>query len=215
MNVTIFGASGRTGQPLVQQALGAGHHVTAFVRSPAKLTIQNPNLTVVQGDITDAAAVARAVTSETDAVFVVLGHAKGAPDDVLTVGTRHILDAMKASGVTRIVNLTGGGVASPKDPPFLPSKIVRGIMRVVAGKLLKDSERQAELLTQSGMEWTNVRGPRLTEDALTGHYTAGYLKLGMVSVSRADVAHFMLHCVEDHAFIRESPHIAPAENEAK
>ncbi len=214
MHFTVFGASGRTGRPLVQQALDAGHHVTAFLRTPAKLTIQSPNLTVVQGDVTDAAAVARAVTTDTDAVFAVLGHVKGAPDDLLTVGTRNILSAMKTSGVTRIVNLTGGGVAHPKDPAFLPAKIVRGIMRVVAGKLLKDSERQAELLMASGMEWTNVRGPRLTEDALTGNYTAGYLKMGMVSVSRADAAHFMLHCVQDGAFVREAPHIAPAENEA-
>ncbi len=214
MNVTVFGASGRTGRPLVRQALDAGHHVTAFLRSPDKLSIEHPNLTLVQGNIVDAAATARAISSDTDAVFAVLGHVKGAPDDLLTVGTRNILNAMKASGVTRIVNLTGGGVAHPKDPAFLPAKIVRGIMRVVAGKLLADSERQAELLTTSGMEWTNVRGPRLTEGALTGNYKAGYLKMGMVSVSRADVAHFMLHCADDGAFIREAPHIAPAENTA-
>jgi putative NADH-flavin reductase len=214
MNLTVFGASGRTGRPLVQQALDAGHHVTAFVRSPAKLTIQHANLTVVQGDVTDGTAVARAITPDTDAVLVALGHVKGAPDDVLTVGTRHILDAMQAAGVTRIVNVTGGGVAYPKDPPFLPSKIVRGIMRVVAGKLLADSERQRDLLTASGMEWTNVRGPRLTEGPLTENYQAGYLKLGPVSVSRADVAHFMLHCAEDEAFVREAPHLAPAKNDA-
>lgn len=214
MNVTVFGASGRTGRPLVQQALEAGHHVTAFLRTPSKLTIEHDHLTVVQGDVMQAADVARAVTPQTDAVFAALGHGKDAPKDVLAVGTRHILDAMKAAGVDRIVNLTGAGVAYPKDPSFLPAKIVRGIMHVVVRSLIKDSDRQAELLTASDVRWTNVRGPRLTEGPLTGNYRAGYLKLGPVSISRADVAHFMLHCAEDEAWIREAPHVAPAESEA-
>ena len=50
MNLTVLGATGPTGTQLVEQALAAGHHVTALARSPEKLTITNPNLHVVQGD---------------------------------------------------------------------------------------------------------------------------------------------------------------------
>ena len=39
MNLTIFGATGRTGIEVVKQALAAGNNVTAYVRSPAKSTI--------------------------------------------------------------------------------------------------------------------------------------------------------------------------------
>ena len=210
MHVSIFGASGRTGRPLVQQALAAGHAVTALVRTPEAFPLTHANLTVVQGDATDPAAVRAAIPDGTDAVFVALGHADGSPKDVLTMSTRHILAAMEASGVRRIVNLTGGGVASPKDPPFLPAKIVRGIMRVVAGPLLKDSERQHALLAQSGLDWTNVRGPRLTEGPETGESEVGYLKLGPASVSRADVARFMLNAAERGEWIGEAPHITSA-----
>ncbi len=50
----MFGASGQTGLELVKQALAAGHHVTALVRNPAKLTVTNENLTVVEIDVFDA-----------------------------------------------------------------------------------------------------------------------------------------------------------------
>jgi len=55
MKIVVFGASGRTGRPLVEQALAAGRHVTAFVRDPARLETRHERLTVVQGDVHDAA----------------------------------------------------------------------------------------------------------------------------------------------------------------
>jgi NADPH-dependent curcumin reductase CurA len=48
--ITVFGTTGRTGQPLVRQALGRGHDVVAFARSPAKLDVTDDALTVVEGD---------------------------------------------------------------------------------------------------------------------------------------------------------------------
>jgi putative NADH-flavin reductase len=72
MNLTVLGATGPTGTQLVEQALAAGHHVTALARSPEKLTITNPNLHVVQGDATDRAAVSQAMKGA-DAVISTLG----------------------------------------------------------------------------------------------------------------------------------------------
>ena len=46
MNLTVFGATGGVGREVVTQALDAGHHVTAYVRNPAKLTV---TLTVIDG----------------------------------------------------------------------------------------------------------------------------------------------------------------------
>ena len=73
MRLAVFGATGRTGKLLVEQALNAEYDVTAFVRprSLGKLTIKHERLTVVQGDATDAAAVERAVNGA-DAVVSVM-----------------------------------------------------------------------------------------------------------------------------------------------
>jgi putative NADH-flavin reductase len=70
MKLSVLGAAGATGIPLVEQALAAGHRVTALVRSGQKLTITNPNLHVVEGDATDRAAVSEAMNGG-DAVPVV------------------------------------------------------------------------------------------------------------------------------------------------
>src|SRR4051812_18786228 len=72
MNLTVFGATGGIGRHVVSQALDAGHHVTAYARNPAKLNLTHPNLTVIAGELSDRAAVGRAVAGA-DAVISALG----------------------------------------------------------------------------------------------------------------------------------------------
>ncbi|HLF88268.1 MAG TPA: NAD(P)H-binding protein [Anaerolineales bacterium] len=72
MKLTIFGATGRTGRYLVEQALDAGHNVTAYVRNPAKLRYKHENLHVVQGEITEVGKVVEAIAGA-DAVISALG----------------------------------------------------------------------------------------------------------------------------------------------
>ena len=71
MKLIVFGATGKTGQHVWQKALGRGHDVTAFTRSPHKLE-RSAGLRIAQGDVTDAASVAAAVAGH-DAVIVALG----------------------------------------------------------------------------------------------------------------------------------------------
>ncbi|TMD53495.1 MAG: hypothetical protein E6I85_08270 [Chloroflexi bacterium] len=49
MKLVVLGATGRTGRLVVEQALAAGHTVTALVRSPEKLATSSSNLRVVAG----------------------------------------------------------------------------------------------------------------------------------------------------------------------
>src|SRR3954447_21424192 len=72
MNLTVFGATGGIGRHVVSQALDAGHHVTAYARNPAKLNLTHPKLTVIAGELSDRAAVGRAVAAA-DAVISALG----------------------------------------------------------------------------------------------------------------------------------------------
>jgi putative NADH-flavin reductase len=67
----VFGATGGTGLELIGQALERGHAVTAFVRDPAPLAHGGDGLTIMTGDIHDAAAVARCVQGQ-DAVLCAL-----------------------------------------------------------------------------------------------------------------------------------------------
>lgn len=213
MHLAIFGATGRTGKHLVRQALGAGHTVTALVRTPSRLAevgldVEHDRLHVVHGDAMNAADVEAAVR-DAEAVLLALGHAKGTPDAVLEVATRHVLKAMEQYGVRRLVNETGAGVGDERDaPPSLGARIMTAMLKLLAGRLLADSERQAALIRASDADWTIVRAPRLTEGEHTGDYRVGYMDLGLgAQIARADVADFMLRLAVEGGYVHEAPKI--------
>ena len=213
MKLTVFGATGRTGRHLVEQALAAGHEVTAFVRNPSKLadvglSAQHEGLTVVQGDVKDAARVEEAVRGA-DVVLSTLGHTKTSAKDVQTVGTRNILRAMDEYGTDRFISETGAGVADPRDGKrSLGAKVMGGLLKLLAPDVLRDAEHHAEAIRASDAAWTLVRAPRLTDGLRTGVYQTGYLNLGPgAKASRADVADFMLKLALEGGYKREAPMI--------
>lgn len=75
MKLFVLGATGRTGVELLDLALPR-HEVTAFVRSPEKIARRDPGLTVVKGNVQDAAEMAQALAGH-DAVLSALGPTVG------------------------------------------------------------------------------------------------------------------------------------------
>ncbi len=191
MNLLIFGATGPTGLRLVEQALEAGHQVTAFVRDPSRLTVSHSALRTISGDITDAAAVGKAIPGH-DAVLSALGTVPKKPDTSLSDGTRHIVEAMKVAGIRRLLAVTSMGVGdSNAQMPF--------IFRVLTWTVIKhawtDKERQEQIIRDSGLDWTIIRPGRLDTGEKTGTWKvlppdAPAPKPN--AIHRADVAAFML-----------------------
>src|SRR4030088_2963552 len=101
MKLLILGATGRTGRLVVEQALAAGHTVTALVRSPEKLSSGNSNLRVVAGEATDTSALSRALEGA-DAVISTLG-GRGS---VIADSTKAIVAAAHHAGVSRVIVLS-------------------------------------------------------------------------------------------------------------
>lgn len=131
LKLAIFGATGRTGLPLVQQALEAGHSVAALVRTPAKMTIQNANLTLIQGDSLNSADVEKTVQGA-DAVLSVLGQSKGASRDLQKVSIRNIIAAMQKYGAKRLISLTGAGVDAPEDRPGFSNHLIKFALKTLS-----------------------------------------------------------------------------------
>ena len=125
MNITIFGATGTIGRPLVEQSLAAGHDVTAFTRDAARVTVKHDRVQVVEGDVTDPAACLPAV-KDADAVVVVLG--AGRQGEVREAGTRAVVEAMQHAGGGRLVCQSTFGVGSsrPNLNPVVEVRHVRG-----------------------------------------------------------------------------------------
>lgn len=208
MNIALFGASGKTGRQFLQQALDQGYSVRALVRNPGKLDTTHPNLTVIPGDVLNADDVRRTVEGS-DAVVSLFGHVKGSPATLQTDGTRNIVDAMKKTGVRKIISLSGGGLPFEKDEPKFADRLIRGIMKLFVPKILADAEAHAEVLRQSGLDWIVVRGPRLNDGPRTGAYRVGWVGVNAsTKVSRADLADFILKQVTDSRFVGQMPFVS-------
>ena len=201
MRLLIFGASGKTGQHLVSQALEQGHVVTAFARTPAKIKFQHQNLNVVQGDIADYSLVETAVKGQ-DVVLSALGAASPFKfDPVVVDGVGNIIKAMEANNVSRFIYLSFIGVGDGRrDAGF--------VIRNIAPKLLKaeiEGHRQREtMIERSTLNWIIVHAPTLSSGQKKTIYRNGVdisSKGFVVSMSRADVADFMLKQVHDNYYL--------------
>ena len=119
MKLTVFGATGGTGEELVRQALAAGHEVTAVVRHPEALAIRDPHLTAAPGDILSPAWPGTGL-SKADAVLSALGaRQRKNPARVYSRGTAAVIEAMDKEGVRRFVGISAGPVAPDSAKPFM------------------------------------------------------------------------------------------------
>ena len=209
MNILILGASRGTGALCVKAALAKGHAVTAFSRTPAKLEVTNPALTKVAGDFHDAAAVRRAVAGH-DAVIVCaspgsLGTIKEKPD-YFSRGTKYCIDAMKELGSRRLVVLSAHGVGDSKpvqswfQRTFLIDRLLKGFFR--------DHDVQERLTRESGLDFVIVRPTRLTNGKAKGKYVRTTELVSVPqSISRADVADFLVEACESTTWVGKSVHL--------
>ena len=208
MKLTIFGATGRTGHYLLERAIAAGHDVTVLVRNPAKLSLQNARLKVMPGNLTDALQVAQAVTGA-EAVISALGPAGNAPVFEISQGTTNIIAAMQQHGVRRLVISAGAGVGDPNDVPKVFNRAMNVLLKLAAGNVYEDMRRTVALVRASGLDWTVVRVPMLTDDPPTGAVKVGYVGKGMgARISRSDMAEFMLKQAGDKTYVCQAPAIS-------
>lgn len=207
--IALLGATGQTGKEFLKKALKAGYSVKALVRDPTKVISHQGELDVIQGDVLNAADVEKLV-KDTDAVVSLFGHVKGSPEHLQTDGTKNIVAAMKKFGVKRIISLSGGGLPYPeKDQPKFADKAIRFIMKLTVPKILNDAIAHYGVLKGSNLDWTIVRGPRLTNDEEKGDYRVGWVGVNAgTKIARADLADFILKQVESDEFYEELPFVS-------
>ncbi len=214
MELTIFGATGATGTCLTEQALVAGHDVTAVVRDPARLSVPgSPRLRVITADLMDPAAISPAVAGA-GAVLAAFGPHGTGPTTVLREGARSVIEAMHKEGTRRLVSVSGSIVTDEGEGPamrYLLKPVFRGTLLRHANADMRGAE---DVIRQSGLDWTIMRPPRLTSEPASGAYRTAIdrnLPHG-VTVSRADVAACMLGVIGDPATIhgRQRVHAALA-----
>lgn len=184
----VLGATGATGRAVLEQAVMRRHKVTAFVRSPDKLDDVRDRIVVCKGDPTDLDEVQEALDGH-DAVLSCLGHRGLGTSTLLRDAAKVTVAAMHNAGVHRFLVVS---VALLFDDIGMLGSLARN---TVLRNVVRDSADMEAVVESSGVDWTIVRPPRLTNGSATDDYALsdGHMPNdGMHSVSRADVACFML-----------------------
>ncbi|WP_064713521.1 NAD(P)-dependent oxidoreductase [Rhizobium bangladeshense] len=203
--IVILGSTGPTGRHIVRQAVARGYDVTAFVRAPGKAT-DLTGAEIVVGDARDENALRQAVKGR-DAVISALGTPASPFREVtlLSTATRALIDAMKAEGVSRLVAITGVGAGdSAGHGGFLFDKL---IFPLLLRKVYADKNRQESVIKESALDWTIVR-PSILNNKSGGKTVRALTSLESFhggSISREDVAAFVLDQVTSDQWLRQTP----------
>ena len=209
MQLTVIGASRGIGRKVVDHALERGHGVRAVARSADRMGIDADGFEAMAGDATDPVLLARAVEGA-DAVIL----AVGVPRDWRVVKsttlfssiTQALIPAMEAAGVRRLITVTGFGAGDSYDKLSTPEKLARNL---VLGRAYADKAIQEELIKGSSLDWTIARPGILNNNAMTGKYKVlvepETWRQGIIS--RADVAHYLVHAAEDGSHVHKTPAI--------
>ncbi|HEY6744257.1 MAG TPA: NAD(P)H-binding protein [Mycobacteriales bacterium] len=207
MRVTVIGASGGIGREVVRQGRDAGHEVTAVVRDSPRsaAAIREWERVPVGGaariqvavvDSLSGAALAGAVGGR-DAVVSALGPPGRSSDpEVNSRGVRAAVKAMRETGTRRIVAVSAAPLFA--GGPLVYRRVVRPLLWAAFRSHYEDLVRMERELADSGLDWTAVRPPKLTNR--TGRGTPGLSwdappRGG--AVARADVATAILHVLAD------------------
>lgn len=204
MNLLILGSTGGTGQHLVRQALDQDHTVTALARTPDKLIIKHERLSVIEGDVLDEELLNKLVPNK-DAILSALGVNKTwKSDGLITNAVTLIVKLMSIHDVKRLILVSAFGAG---DSINQANPIQKFLARVLLRSRYEDKTRSEEILKTTTLDWTVVYPVMLINSPRTGRYSVGEKMemKGMTTISRADVADFVLRELNENRFVRKFP----------
>ena len=202
MRVLVYGANGPTGRQITQQALEAGHVVTAVTRHPESLTLTHERLTVLRGDATDESSVDDAVRGH-DAVLSALGVPYSRdPVSLYSESAKHITAAMERHGVRRLLGVTSANVdpASRSHASVVVRTVVEPFLRRLGRTLYEDMGRMEAVIRETDLDWTILRPPALCDADEVGVYRVSEQPLQGTFAARPDVADFLVTQLSDDRF---------------
>jgi putative NADH-flavin reductase len=167
---------------------------------------------MVQGDAKDLAAVRETVRGS-DLVFNALGARSLGKEDVLEIAVPLIVTAMQEQRVRRIIALGSSGAldtALDKQPAYRRWIVENIVYKTLLKWPVASQRAQYAALSTSGLDWTMVMPPMLTNDAARGSYRldGDALPRNGSRIARADVADFMMLQIGNPQWVRKGVYIA-------
>lgn len=208
--VTIFGGTGATGQLVIQKALSAGYSVNAYARTPSKISIQHPNLSIAEGDLTDIDKIEASVTGA-DAVISLLGPSGKSKGLVISSGIKNIINAMQKVGVKRLIATATPSYKDGNDKFQFGFAFGIFMVKVLLKDTYQDIVETGEQISKSQLDWTIVRLPMLSNSSSRSKLNIGYTgdgKVKLFSLTRTDLADFLIQQLDDKTYLRQAPVIS-------
>lgn len=187
MKVALFGGSGATGRVVIDTLLAEGWQVQALCRSATSLE-PSDGLTVVEGQLQQAEAIAETVRGAA-AVLILFGPRPPYSDIFCADATAAIVKAMQQHGVKRLICQTGGMIGDyPENRTWAMRRMTTAFNNRLP-ELAADRNRQERIVIESGLEWTILKPPRLTDDQTAPLSVGSDIRVGILSsVSRRSIA---------------------------
>ena len=210
LNILVIGANGGIGKQTVEIALKAGHKVTALLRNPANLAISHSNLEIIKGDVMYPDTFEDHLENK-DVIISGLGvNAASKPTTLYSQGNKNLLDAMKKKGVHRAFFISASAIEISPVLPFYVRFAEKYIVQKLLRHMYDDLRIMERMVKESDIDWTIMRPPRLINKPVTGNYRFAinsFLKY-CLSISRADLAHFMISNINNEATYKTTIEIA-------
>jgi putative NADH-flavin reductase len=202
MKLMVLGATGGTGLEIVRQAVERGHSVTAFVRSPDRLKPFRDRITIRQGDLLNRTELERALPGN-NAVLSGFGPRVPVSKSEATLLQQFAVALTSAMLRTEVRRVIVESVAFLFKNSIVPPAYLLG--RLFFPRTVADASAMERIFANSGLDWTMVRPPELTDKPYTGKYrvSEGHLPRLGFKISRADVADCMINVAEDSSTIRK------------
>ena len=203
--IAVIGAGGKSGQTFVKAALAAGHTVKSGVHRTNPFTPQE-RLEVYTIDATHPEDIAE-LLHDCDTVVSLIGHTKGSPKRVQTDAMKVITTEMKKQSIAKVISLTGTGVRFPGDIISLADKMMNWPIALIDPNRIQDGIEHAEVLKDSGLEWSIVRVLKLTNQS-PNRFTLTSGGPGKLFVPRAEVACAILDILASSEYSQKAPVIS-------
>ncbi|MDN5201304.1 SDR family oxidoreductase [Fulvivirgaceae bacterium BMA10] len=216
MKILILGGTGRTGIWTVKEAIARGHEVVALARNPTKIPYRFDRLTIIKGTPEDQEAIAKAIQG-CNAVISTLNISRKSdfpwaklrtPQDFLARMISLLIPLCTTNGINRLIIVSAWGARESNQE--IPGWFRWFINNSNIGYAYKQHGLQEEMLEKSELNWTSVRPVGLTNSKKRKEIRVSFhgKPKPKLTISRRNVARFMLDALEKELYIKEKPTIS-------
>jgi putative NADH-flavin reductase len=215
LRILVYGATGKIGSLVVDEALGRGHIVTAVSRNPAQISQSHQNLSAVKGDLLDEDSIAGLVV-EQDVVIIsvrgIIGKSKAPESALQRIAVEKVVNVLRGldSSAPRLIHVGGAGTLEVEPGVLYADKLPRIFLPKSLELEIHGQVLALEYLrTVDDAKWSYATPAKnFTNGARTGEFRLGGDQLmenakGKSRISRADFAVALVDEAENANYIRQ------------